>query len=175
MPLSLHAATVPSYLQMLGAVSGLLDKAEAHCADTGLAPADLLGRRIAPDMQPLSYQVKSTIVHSIGAIEGVRAGAFSPDKSPLPDSFVPLQARIEQAVDEIKAISPAEMEDWIGRDMAFVFGEHRILFTADDFLLSFSQPNFYFHCTTTYSILRAEGLSIGKTDFTGRQRRKPKV
>ena len=72
MPLSLHAATIPSYLQILGAVSALVDKAAAHCAETGAAPETLLDARLAEDMHSFAYQVKSTVVHSLGAIEGVR-------------------------------------------------------------------------------------------------------
>jgi hypothetical protein len=174
MTFSLYAATVPTCLQMLGAVSGLLDKAEAWCADRGTAPADLLGRKLAPDMYPLSYQVKSAAVHSQGAIEGVLKGGFSPDTSDLPESFAPLKARIAGAIAALEGLEPAVLEAVIGRDMAFVFGEHRIAYLAEDFVLGFSQPNFYFHCTAAYAILRAEGLPIGKRDFLGHQRRKPK-
>jgi hypothetical protein len=175
MTFALYAATVPTNLQMLGAMSALIDKAEGWCAEHGLAEAELLARRIAPDMHPLSYQVKSTAVHSIGAIEGVLTGSFSPDTSDLPNSFAPLRARIGDALVALSAIDPPTIDGLVGRDMAFVFGEHRIDYTAEDFLLSFSQPNFYFHCATTYAILRGEGLAIGKRDFLGHQRRKPKT
>jgi hypothetical protein len=80
MTFSLYAATIPAYLQMLGGVSGLLDKAEAFCADNGAAPEDLIEARLAQDMLPFAYLVKSTAVHSLGAIEGVRRGLFSPDQ-----------------------------------------------------------------------------------------------
>ena len=173
MSLSLYTAVIPSYLQMLGAMQGLIAKAERWCEEKQLAPAELLERRLAPDMQPLSYQFKSTVVHSLGAIEGVQRGSFSPDFSELPASFGPLRDRIGAAIDALNAIDPKTVEGFVGRDMAFVFGEHRIAFEAHEFLLSFAQPNFYFHCTTAYDILRVEGLDIGKRDFMGRQRRKP--
>jgi hypothetical protein len=174
MTLALHAATVPSYLQMLAAMAKLVGKAEAWCTETGTAPADLLGRRLAPDMQPLAYQFKSTVVHSQGAIEGVRRGEFAPDTSALPDDFAPLRAQIAGAIAMLEAVAPAELDALVGRDMTFVFGTHRIDYTAEDFLLSFSQPNFYFHCATAYALLRAEGLAIGKDDYIGRPRRKPR-
>src|SRR3981081_3443617 len=79
MAFPLYAATIPSYQQILGAVSGLLDAAEAFCAEKGIAPADIIKARLAEDMLPFAYQVKSTAVHSLGAIEGVRRGVFSPD------------------------------------------------------------------------------------------------
>lgn len=172
MGISLYDATIPSNIQMIDALSALLDKAEAFCAEKGLAPEDIIQARIVDDMLPFAYQVKSVAVHSIGAIEGVRRGHFSPDTSTPPDSFAGLKQRLTEARAALAALDPAEIESFIGRDMAFVFGEHRIAFTADQFLLSFSQPNFYFHVTTAYDILRGKGLAIGKRDYLGRQRRK---
>lgn len=172
MSFSLYQATIPTTLQMLGAVRGLVDKAGAWCAETGTAPAELLARRIAPDMQPLAYQIKSVAVHSLGAIEGVMRGEFSPDDTPLSDTFAPLSDRLGAAVDALTAIDPKTIEGLIGRDMAFVAGERHVPFEAQDFLLSFAQPNFFFHCSMTYAILRAAGLPIGKRDFLGRPRAK---
>ena len=86
MQFSLYAATVPSYQQILGAISGLLDKAEMYCATESLAPSEIIQARLAQDMLPFAYQVKSTVVHSIGSIEGVRRGVFSPDMAPPPET-----------------------------------------------------------------------------------------
>ena len=172
MTLSLYAATIPSYRQILGAVSGLLGKAEAFCAEKGIEPPELIQARLATDMLPFAYQVKSTAVHSLGAIEGVRKGVFSPDMTPPPETFAALGERITAALSALEAIEPAEIESFIGRDMRFEFGSRRIEFTAEEFLLSFSQPNFYFHASTAYDILRWKGLPIGKRDFMGRLRLK---
>ena len=170
---TLYAATVPSCLQILSSVERLVAKAEAFCTERGLSPEALIDARLAEDMQPFAYQVKSTSVHSIGAFEGVRKGEFSPDTSPLPTSFEELHARVTATVTSLKAIDPEEIESFIGRDMRFTFGSSHIDFLAEDFLLSFSQPNFYFHATTAYDILRMKGLEIGKRDFNGRVRKKP--
>lgn len=172
MALSLYAATIPSYRQILGAVSGLVRTAEAFSVEKGIEASDLIQARLAPDMLPFAYQVKSTAVHSLGAIEGVRRGVFSPDRTPPPDTFAALQARIAATLSALEAIEPAEIESFIGRDMRFEFGDRRLEFTAEEFLLSFSQPNFYFHAATAYDILRWKGLPIGKRDFTGRLRLK---
>jgi len=171
-PLSLYAATVPSYQQTLGAVSGLLDKAEAFCATKSLPPSEIIQARLAPDMLPFAYQVKSTVVHSIGSIEGVRRGVFSPDMTPPPESFAELKARIAEALAALASIPPAEVDGFMGKDMRFSFRERNIDFTAENFLLSFSQPNFYFHATTAYDILRWKGVTIGKRDFMGTLRMK---
>jgi hypothetical protein len=173
MAFTLYAATIPSYLQILGSISRLIGKAEAFCNDTGIAPDTLIQARLADDMLPFAYQVKSTAVHSLGAIEGVRAGSFLPDTTTPPATFDALRSRIADTIAALEAIDPTEIEDFIGRDMRFTFGPNHIDFLAEDFLLSFSQPNFYFHATTAYDILRMKGLDIGKRDFNGRVRKKP--
>jgi uncharacterized protein len=172
MAFSLYAATVPSYQQTLGAVLGLLGKAETFCADKGLAPQDIIQARLAEDMLPFAYQVKSTAVHSLGAIEGVRRGVFSPDLTAPPDSFPALKARIAATLAALEAVDAAEVDAFVGRDMRFVSGDRHADFTAENFLLSFSQPNFYFHATTAYAILRWKGVPLGKRDYTGRLRLK---
>jgi len=172
MAFTLYAATIPSYIQILGSVARIIDKAEAYCAENDVSPETLIQARLADDMLPFAYQVKSTAVHSIGAIEGVRKGLFGPDQSTPPATFDGLRERTEQAIAALEAIDPAEVESFIGRDMRFEFGDNRIDFLAEDFLLSFSQPNFYFHATTAYDILRMKGVQLGKRDFNGRVRKK---
>ena len=172
MAFSLYDATVPSWQQILGSVSGLLDKAQAYCLEQQLAPESIIASRLAEDMLPFGFQVKSTVAHSIGAIKGLRRGVFSPDKSPWPDSFAGLREMLASAIGELSALDPAEINAFEGRDMRFEMGNYKVEFTAENFLLSFSQPNFYFHATTAYDILRAKGLAIGKKDFIGRLRKK---
>ena len=170
MSMSLYSVAVPTYLQTLGAVLGLVNKAEAHCTETQTPPADLILARLAADMLPFAYQVKSTCVHSLGAIEGVRRGVFSPDTKPWPETFAALQALVNDTVIALAAIKPEEIDGFMGQAMRFSFGERHIDFAAEDFLLTFSQPNFYFHAATAYDILRWKGLKLGKRDFMGRLR-----
>ena len=172
MTISLYAATIPSYQQTLGAITGLLVTAETFCAERHLAPQEILDARLAEDMLPFAYQVKSTAVHSLGSIEGVRRGVFSPDTTPPPQTFAALKARIAETLAALAAITPAEIDGFVGRDMRFEFRERRLEFTAENFLLSFSLPNFYFHATTAYDILRWKGARIGKRDYMGRLRLK---
>lgn len=167
MGISLHTAIVPSFIQMLGALSGLLDKAEAFAADKGVPADSLIEARLIDDMLPFAYQVKSAVVHSLGAIEGVRQGLFAPDMTPPPASFAALRQRVQEGRDALAALDPAELDSYVGRDMRFEIGEFRLDFTAENFLLGFSQPNFYFHVTTAYDILRMKGVPIGKLDFMG--------
>ncbi|MFI4909906.1 MAG: DUF1993 family protein [Steroidobacterales bacterium] len=172
MPLSLYAATIPSYRQTLGAVFELVRKGQTFCAEKGIAAPELMQARLAADMLPFAYQVKSTAVHSLGSIEGVRRGVFSPDTTPPPDTFATLETRVTETLSALEAIDPAEIESFIGRNMRFEKGSFRLEFSAEDFLLSFSLPNFYFHAATAYDILRWKGAPIGKRDFMGRLRLK---
>lgn len=170
MPLSLHAAFVPSALQMLGTCGHLVDKAESWCGETGCGQDELIGGRIHEEMLPFSYQVKSVAVHTAGAIEGLRAGVFSPDLNPPPADFAGLRAALGKATTQLEALSEAELEGFMDQPMRFEFRDYRMPFTAQDFLLSFSQPNFYFHAATAYDILRMKGVPVGKRDFMGKLR-----
>ena len=172
MPLSLHAAYIPSALQMLGTAQHLVGKAEAWCSETGCSEADLIGARLIDDMLPFTYQIKSVAEHTAGALAGVRAGSFSPAMSAPPETFAALREKLAGAVGDLEAVTEDEMETMIGRDMLFTFKDMKIPFTAENFLLSFSQPNFYFHAATAYDILRAKGVRVGKRDFSGKLRMK---
>ena len=172
MSFSLYDAVVPSNLQILDAVDGLLTKAQAFCAETGRSEPELIEARLSPDMLPFGYQVKSCAVHSIGGVEGAEAGSFSPDMSPWPTDVAALHALVQDAATRLKAVDREALDRLADKDTHFVFGETRLPFTGADFLLSFSQPNFYFHATMAYAILRAEGVKLGKRDFLGMPRMK---
>ncbi len=172
MTLSLYDATIPSNLQILRALDALLDKAEAFAAEQGLAPETLIDARLAADMLPFGYQLKACAAHSVGGIEGVRGGSFSPDRSPWPTDFAGLHAVLRDAIATLEAIDRDEFDTLADTDTKFEFGTFIMPFTGANFLLSFSQPNFYFHATTAYAILRAQGMPIGKRDFLGMPRMK---
>ena len=172
MTLSLYDATIPSNLQILRALDGLLGKAEAFAAERGFAPETLIDARLAADMLPFGYQLKACAAHSVGGIEGVRGGSFSPDRSPWPTDFAGLHAVLRDAIATLEAIDRDEFDTLADTDTKFEFGTFVMPFTGANFLLSFSQPNFYFHATTAYAILRAQGVPIGKRDFMGTPRMK---
>jgi len=100
----------------------------------------------------------------------VRAGVFSPDMSMPPATFEAMRTKLDEAISALESVSEDEMESWIGRPMRFVMRERALDFTAEEFLLSFSQPNFYFHAATAYDILRMKGLPLAKRDFMGKLR-----
>ena len=172
MAISLYEATVERYLQTLGAVAGVLEKGAAHCAETGNDSAELVSTRLYPDMLPLAFQIWSVQHHSLGAIEGAKSGVFAPP-SPLPPLDYPgLQKVVADTREKVAALTPDEVNGLEGRDMVFQIGERKMPFTTEGFLLSFSLPNFFFHATTTYDILRANGVKLGKRDFMGALRMK---
>ena len=167
MPISLHAAVVPSWIQILNSGQGWLDKAAA----SGLPEQEIIGAKLADDMLPLAYQVRSMADHSQGAIEALRQGVFRPKfGEPLPSSLAEMHERLSGAIAFLAAIDPNELEGCVGQPMRFEIGEKRIDFAAEEFLLSFSQPNFYFHATTAYGILRHKGVAVGKLDYLGKLR-----
>jgi uncharacterized protein len=169
MSLSLYDTTVLTYLQMLGAVERVLARGLEHCSQHGHDPEALVETRLYHDMLPLRFQVLSTIKHSIGAIEGVRKGSFSPAAKGDHD-YAALQKAVAEASAALKEIKPEEVNGFTDRDVLFETGDVKLPFTAQDFLLTFSLPNFYFHATTTYGILRSKGVPLGKKDFLGRMR-----
>jgi hypothetical protein len=172
MSFNLYDALIPNFQQTLGAVAGLIDKGEAFATEQGLSPDDIIGAKLIGDMLPFAYQVKSTTEHSLGAITATRAGVFSPSMTPPPASFADLRKLVADTRAALAAVDAAEVNGFIGRDMRFEFGQSRMDFTAENFLLSFSLPNFYFHATTAYDILRMKGVKIGKRDFIGMPRLK---
>lgn len=172
MPISLYDAFVPSTRQVLGAVRALLAKAESWGADTGTAEADIVGGRLHETMLPFSFQIKSVAQHSFGAIEGVRAGLFDATAGEMPGNLAGMKTLLEKTEAGLAAVTPEEMEGFLGRDMVFDLRGMKIPFAAENFLLSFSQPNFYFHATTAYDILRVKGVPLGKRDFLGQLRMK---
>jgi hypothetical protein len=170
MSFSLYDAVVPSNLQILGALDRVMEKANAFCDERGLSEAELIEARLAPDMFPLGYQIKSCVVHSIGGIKGAQAGSFSPDRSAWPTNFDGLRNVLQRASAELSALERKAVDDLTDADTYIQLGENKLPFTGANFLLSFSQPNFYFHATTAYAILRARGVNLGKRDFIGAPR-----
>ena len=169
MSFSLYDATIPVFLQILPSISNLLEKAEAWAIEKKVSDREIIDARLAPDMLPFNYQVKSTAVHSLGAIEGVRRGEFSPDMTEPPQSFPALRERLAQTIEALSNLTAEEVNGFNGRSMTFLFRDRRMEFTsADAFLMRFSLPNFMFHATTAYDLLRMKGLDIGKRDYIGK-------
>jgi hypothetical protein len=172
MAISLYDLTVASYLQTLGGVSGFLDRGLAHCRDNNIDPEEIVETRLYGDMLPFRFQLISVAHHSIGAIEGVKKGAFAPPSEARPLNYVELQGLVAEAREKLARTTPEEINALEGGDVVFQIRDFKIPFTAENFLMSFSMPNFYFHTTTAYDILRSKGVPLGKRDFMGELRTK---
>jgi hypothetical protein len=172
MAISLYDLSVPGYLQTLGAVSGFMDRGLTFCKENDIDPASIVETRLFADMLPFSFQIQSVAHHSRGAIEGVKAGVFNPPPASPPLDYAGLQQLVADARRALEAVTPDEVNALEGRDVIFQLGEMKMPFTAEGFILSFSQPNFHFHATTAYDILRMKGVPLGKRHYMGKLRMK---
>jgi hypothetical protein len=166
MSISMYQASVPAFLQMLNALSAILDKAEAYAAERKIDPAVLLGYRLAPDMFPLVRQVQIATDHVKGCcarLAGVDVPKYADDET----SFAELKARIAKAVAFAQGFKASDIDGSEERDITLAAGSRELRFKGQQYLTHFVLPNFYFHVTAAYAILRHCGLAIGKRDFMG--------
>ena len=162
--------SIKTYAQILGAVTKFLEKGKEHCNANGIDLDAVVEHRLYQDMLPFRFQIVSVAHHSLGAMEGVQAGVFGPP-SMAPDlDYEALQAMAGDAQEKIQAYTPDVVNALEGSAVEFKIGGQSMPFIAEDFLMSFSLPNFYFHATTAYDILRMQGVPLGKRDFLGQMR-----
>jgi len=163
MPISMHQASVPAFVQGLNALSAILDKAAAYAEGRKIDPAALLTARLYPDMFNFTRQVFAATQQSVNPC-ALLAGLAPPALPDAAASFADLKARIAKAVEFMQGIAPEQIDGSEEKEIKLPFGT----FKGQLFLLRLALPNFYFHCATAYDILRHNGLEIGKTDFIGR-------
>ena len=172
MALSLHEAFVPSAKQILLGMKGVIAKAEAHCAEHGVDASELIEAKLADNMWTLPWHVRACWSHSGFAINLYKSDRiFSPDFTDLPSSWDQMRAMIDDAIAQLDAITVEDLEALADETIGFELGGKRLMeMTGQNFLLSFNQPNFYFHATTFYDILRMKGVALGKRDYLGTPR-----
>lgn len=168
MSITLYDAFVPACQQILGGLSGLIDKGETHVREYALEDAELLEARLAETMWPLPWHVRACWVHSAYTFDQLPGGEFTPDFTEIPQGWDAMRAMVDDAQQRLSRISPEDVEAISDKTIGFVLGGKRLMeFAGKDFLLGFNQPNFYFHATTFYDILRHKGVKLGKRDFMG--------
>jgi uncharacterized protein len=168
MQISLYDATVRGFVQIMTAMQGFMERALKQ-RPAGLDLHQVVEMRLFADMMPFRFQVISAIHHSVGAIEGVKSGLFVPPQDAEID-FAALHASVAEANAKLQTYSAEEINALSGREVVFQLPQAKLPFLAEDFLLSFSIPNFHFHATTAYDILRMKGVPLGKRDYLGRLR-----
>ena len=167
MSLSMYDASLPLFIRMLGNLSAILHKAEAYAAERKIEPGVLLNARLAPDMYPLLRQVQIAS-DSVKGCAARLAGIDIPSYADSESSFAELQARIAKTQAFLGSVTAAQLAGSEGKSITLNFPGMELKFTGQEYLLHFVLPNFYFHLTTAYAILRHNGLDIGKMDFLGR-------
>jgi uncharacterized protein len=166
MSISMYQASVPAFLQMLNSLSAILDKAQVHAAERKIEPSVLLGWRLAPDMFTLARQVQIATDHAKGCcarLAGVEVPKYPDDEA----TFADLRARIARTVDFVQGFEVGDIDGSEQRDITLTAGSRELRFKGQQYLVSFALPNFHFHVTTAYAILRHCGVPIGKRDFLG--------
>lgn len=167
MTISMYQASVPVFVRMLGNLRMVLEKGAAHAEARKFDAAVLVGSRLYPDMFPLSRQVQiaSDIVKGcVARLAGVEVPKYEDSETTFADLF----ARIDKTVAFMKSIKPEQIDGSEGRDITLQMRSGALQFKGQPYLLHFVLPNFYFHVTTAYNILRHSGVEIGKSDFLGK-------
>ncbi len=166
MTISMYQASVPVFLKTLGNLAGILDKGAAFASARKIDPAVLLGYRLAPDMLNFTRQVQIASDHAkrcAARLAGVEPPPFDDNEA----SFADLKARIDKTVAFIDTLAPGQIDGSEARAITFKVGGGEQTLTGQTYLLHNALPNFFFHATTAYAILRHCGVDIGKKDFIG--------
>ena len=161
MATSLFDLTVGSYSQVLESAVNFLQKGKDHCGEQGIDLAKIVETSLYETMANFHFQVVSLNHHSSKTIAALSSGEF------LPTDYDGLLAMTKASLDTMQVQTPEAINALAGNPITFKLGSNELPFTAENFVLSFSLPNFYFHATTAYDILRQQGVPIGKMDFLG--------
>jgi hypothetical protein len=162
----MYQASIPAFVQLLNNLSAILDKAEAHAASRKIEPEVLLNFRLAPDMLPFVRQIQIAADLAKGAAARL-AGVEVPKHDDIEKTFADLKARLATTVAFVQSFKESEIDGSEDREINLTLGEKTMSFKGQPYLVHFVMPNFYFHCTTAYDILRHCGIELGKRDFIG--------
>jgi hypothetical protein len=166
MKISMYQASAPRFASTLRNLSAILDKAQAHADAKKIEPLVFTQSRLAPDMFPLSRQVQIACDSAKGAVARL-AGTEIPKHEDTEQTFAELKARIAKTVAFVESLKPAQLDGSEDREVVLKLRGQDVKFSGLQYLLGFAYPNFYFHVTTAYNILRHNGVEIGKRDYIG--------
>ncbi|MFI8483117.1 DUF1993 family protein [Pseudomonas sp. NPDC078700] len=166
MLLSMYQASVPVFTRMLSNLDAILDKAQAHAEATGFDSAVLVNARLAPDMYPLARQIQIATDAAKGCVARL-AGVDVPSFADTEASIAELKARIAKTAAFVQSFKPEQLDGSEENTINIKLPSRELSFSGQMFLLHFALPNFYFHISTTYAILRHNGVKIGKMDYLG--------
>lgn len=164
MSITMYQASVPVFLQGLETLTHILRKGEAHARETGVEPTSLVAARLAPDMLTLAGQVQRASDTSKLSLERL-TGVAAPKMEDNEATFAELYARIERTTSFIASFSEAQLEGTGTKRIELKLRDFNPVFTGVSYLLNFALPNFFFHMTTAYDILRHKGVPLSKRDY----------
>ena len=167
MSISLFDATVGCYLQTIPSILGCLDRARDHCLRENIDPEVLVERSIHDDMFPLHFQIITLVHFSEGALAAAGSERLGGPDMTLAFTFDELQGYLRASMERMAKIDPAGINALAGGEVIFQYGDVTLPFTTEDFFRTYATPNFYFHATTIYAILRALGVPIGIANYIG--------
>jgi len=167
MTISMYQASAPRFVNILRNLSAILDKAEAHCTAKKIDPSALTTYRFYPDMFPFTRQVQIACDSAKGAVARL-AGVDIPKHEDTEQTFAELKARIAKTIDFIESVSAGKIDGSEEKEVVLQMRSGERRFKGMQYLLGHAYPNFYFHVTTAYNILRHNGVEIGKADFIGK-------
>jgi uncharacterized protein len=166
MTLSMYQASVPRFVNILGNLANILDKAQAHADAKKLDAAALASFRLFPDMLPMTKQVQIACDTAKGAaarLANIEIPSFEDNEATLAD----LKARVAKTVAFLQTMTPGQIDGSEDKEIVLKRGDKETRYTGTQYLLGHALPNFYFHVTTTYNILRHNGVELGKRDYLG--------
>ena len=164
MPISMYQASVPVFVRGLTTMTQLLRKGEAHVSETGADPASYVEARLAPDMLTLAGQVQRASDTSKLAMERI-TGTPSPKLEDNEKTFADLYARIDRTIAYIDGFKEAQLDGLETKTIELKLGSFTPTFSGSSYLFTFALPNFFFHVTTAYDILRHKGVKLSKIDY----------
>jgi hypothetical protein len=166
MSISMHSASVPVFTRMFANATVWLDKAEAHAQERKFDPSVYMSARLAPDMLPLPKQIQiacDAAKFCVARLAGVEGPKFEDDETTLDE----LRARLRKTSDYVQSVPAAQIDGSDAKSIAVPRRDGSITMTGEAYLKHFVLPNFFFHMTTTYALLRHNGVPLGKMDFLG--------
>ena len=166
MTLSMYQACVPVFIQGLTGLGGVIDKAAAHAAERKIDPAALLQARLFPDMFPFTRQVQIATDFAKGGAARL-AGVEFPAYEDSETSFEELKGRVDRTIAFLRTLEAGAVDGSEERDITLVRRGETSIVKGQAYLLEQAMPNFYFHLTTAYAILRHNGVEVGKRNFLG--------
>ena len=167
MTISMYQASVPCFVRTLGNLSAILDKAQAHVDAKKLDATALTSCRLFPDMLPMTRQVQIACDAAKGLVARL-SGLENPVHEDTEKTLVELQARIAKTLAFVQSVTPAQLDGTEEKDIVVKRGDTETHYKGMQYLLGNALPNFYFHVTTAYNILRHNGVEIGKRDYLGK-------